>query len=100
MGADENNVADYHAQTAQRFLERGEIAEADRHLQKAVAITNPFLHPLEDYTAALAKTKYLLNENKLESETIASMVSSKVKAKLRVEAEELHFFPKTAKLPI
>ena len=40
------------------------------------------------------------DENKLESETIASMVSSKVKAKLRVEAEELHFFPKTAKLPI
>ena len=43
---------------------------------------------------------YYGDENKLESETIASMVSSKVKAKLRVEAEELHFFPKTAKLPI
>ena len=40
------------------------------------------------------------DENKLESETIATMVSSKIKAKLRVEAEELHFFPKTAKLPI
>ena len=43
---------------------------------------------------------FYCDENKLESETIASMVSSKVKAKLRVEAEELHFFPKTAKLPI
>ena len=43
---------------------------------------------------------YYGDENKLESETIATMVSSKVKAKLRVEAEELHFFPKTAKLPI
>ena len=40
------------------------------------------------------------DENKLESETLATMISSKVKAKLRVEAEELHFFPKTAKLPI
>ena len=40
------------------------------------------------------------DENKLESETIATMVSSKIKAKLRVEAEELHFFPRTAKLPI
>ena len=40
------------------------------------------------------------DENKLESETIATMVSSKIKAKLRVEAEELHFFQRTAKLPI
>ena len=40
------------------------------------------------------------DENKLESETIATMVSSKIKAKLRVEAEELHFLPRTAKLPI
>ena len=40
------------------------------------------------------------DENKLESETIATMISSKIKAKLRVEAEELHFFPRTAKLPI
>jgi len=65
MGADEKNVADYHAYTAQRLLERGEIAEADRHLQKAVAILNPFLPPLEDYTAALASTKCLFNENTL-----------------------------------
>ena len=43
---------------------------------------------------------YYGDENKLESETIATMVSSKIKAKLRVEAEELHFFPRTAKLPI
>ena len=40
------------------------------------------------------------DENKLESETIATMVSSKIKAKLRVEAEEFHFLPRTAKLPI
>ena len=43
---------------------------------------------------------YYGDENKLESETIATMLNSRFKAKLRTEAEDLHFFPRTAKLPI
>ena len=43
---------------------------------------------------------YYGDENKLESETIATMLNSRIKAKLRTEAEDLHFFTITAKLPI
>ena len=43
---------------------------------------------------------YYGDENKLESETISTMLNSRIKAKLRTEAEDLHFFPRTAKLPI
>lgn len=39
-------------------------------------------------------------ENSLEPETVAELISSKVKNKLREEAEALHFLPKISKLPI
>ena len=41
-----------------------------------------------------------VDENKLESETIAKLINANLKMKLREEAEQLHFLPKTAKLPI
>ena len=53
-----------------------------------------------------SKMKYLdailhhAQENNLESETIAKLINANIKMKLREEAEQLHFLPKTAKLPI
>ena len=41
---------------------------------------------------------YHAEENGLESETVAGLVNTKTK--LREEAEQLNFMPKTAKLPI
>ena len=43
---------------------------------------------------------YHAEENGLESETVAGLVNTKTKTKLREEAEQLNFMPKTAKLPI
>ena len=43
---------------------------------------------------------YHAEENGLESETVAGLVNTKTKTKLREEEEELHFMPRTAKLPI
>ena len=43
---------------------------------------------------------YHAEENGLESETVAGLINTKTKTKLREEAEELHFMPRTAKLPI
>ena len=40
------------------------------------------------------------DQNVLEPETAAQLVNTKLKAQIREEAEELNFFPKTAKLPI
>ena len=37
------------------------------------------------------------DENKLESETIAKLINANLKMKLREEAEQLHFLPKTSK---
>ena len=62
MVASEKNVVDHHIQTAQRFLECGEMAEADRHIQKAVAIRNSYLTPLVDYAAAQSRTNLLIKE--------------------------------------
>ena len=38
--------------------------------------------------------------NNMEPETVAQLVNTKLKPQIREEAEELNFFPKTAKLPI
>ena len=43
---------------------------------------------------------YHAEENGLESETVAGLINVKTKTKLREEAEQLNFMPKTAKLPI
>ena len=40
------------------------------------------------------------DQNGLEPETAAQLVNTQLKAQIREEAEELNFFPKTAKLPI
>ena len=40
------------------------------------------------------------DQNGMEPETAAQSVNTKLKAQIREEAEELNFFPKTAKLPI
>ena len=40
------------------------------------------------------------DQNNMEPETAAGLVNTKLKAQIREEAEELNFFPKTAKLPI
>ena len=43
---------------------------------------------------------YHADENGLESETVAGLVNVKTKTKLREEAAQLNFMPKTSKLPI
>ena len=43
---------------------------------------------------------YHAEENGLECETVAGLINTKTKTKLREEAEKLHFMPRTAKLPI
>ena len=43
---------------------------------------------------------YHADVNGLESETVAGLVNVKTKTKLREEAEQLNFMPKTSKLPI
>ena len=40
------------------------------------------------------------DQNGMEPETAAQLENTKLKAQIREEAEELNFFPKTAKLPI
>ena len=40
------------------------------------------------------------DQNGMEPETAAQLVNAKLKAQIREEAEELNFFPKTAKLPL
>ena len=40
------------------------------------------------------------DQNGMEPETAAQLVNSNLKAQIREEAEELNFFPKTAKLPL
>ena len=40
------------------------------------------------------------DQNGMEPETAAQLVNTKLRAQIREEAEELNFFPKTAKLPI
>jgi hypothetical protein len=55
-------------------------------------------HGLEYIDAIL----YYCEKNGLEVESVASLVknSTKIKAKVKMEAEDLHFLPKTARLPI
>ena len=43
---------------------------------------------------------YYCEQNAMEPESIAQLVNGKLKAQIREEAEELNFFPKTAKLPL
>ena len=43
---------------------------------------------------------YHAHENGLESETVAGLINVKTNTKLREEAEQLNFMPKTSKLPI
>ena len=43
---------------------------------------------------------FYCEQNKLEYETVASLISTDLKRLLRIEAEELNFIPTTSKLPI
>ena len=43
---------------------------------------------------------YYCEQNKMEPESAATLITGKLKKKIREEAEELNFIPKTAKLPI
>lgn len=52
-----------------------------------------------DYIDAIL---YYCEKNNMEIETAAALIksSSKIKAKIQLEAEEINVLPKTAKLPI
>jgi len=43
--------------------------------------------------------QYYCEQNKLEPETIGKLVQGVLKQKVREEAESLHFFPRTTKIP-
>tara|TARA_B100000287_G_scaffold107053_1_gene99317 strand:+ start:150 stop:374 length:225 start_codon:yes stop_codon:yes gene_type:complete len=43
---------------------------------------------------------YYCESNKMEPETAGSLINGKLKQKIREEAEELNFLPKTARLPV
>jgi hypothetical protein len=43
---------------------------------------------------------YYCDEHKMEPEAVAPLINTKMKAQIRDEAEELHFLPKTTKLPL
>ena len=43
---------------------------------------------------------FYCEKNGMEPETAGSLINGKLKQKIREEAEELNFLPKTARLPI
>ena len=43
---------------------------------------------------------FYCEQNEMEPETAASLITGKLKQKIREEAEDLNFIPKTAKLPV
>ena len=43
--------------------------------------------------------QYYCEQNNIELETIGKLVKGALKQRVREEAEELHFFPKTTKIP-
>ena len=43
---------------------------------------------------------YYCESNKMEPETAGGLINGKLKQRIREEAEELNFLPKTARLPI
>ena len=43
---------------------------------------------------------YYCEQNKMEPESAATLITGKLKQKIREEAENLNFLPKTAKLPV
>ena len=43
--------------------------------------------------------QYYCEQNNIELETIGKLVQGALKQRVREEAEELHFFPKTTKIP-
>ena len=69
--------------------------------------SSDFLKSIEEFVAD-KKCDYMdavilyCEENEIEIEAAASLIksSSKIKAKIQFEAEELNYLPKSAKLPI
>ena len=43
---------------------------------------------------------YYCEENEMEVESAAKLVTPTIKSKLKVEAQEVHFLPQTSKLPL
>mgnify|MGYP001294169409 FL=1 len=43
--------------------------------------------------------QYYCEQNNIELETIGKLVQGALKQKVREEAEELHFFPKSTRIP-
>jgi len=43
---------------------------------------------------------FYCEQNEMEPETAATLITGKLKQKIREEAEDLNFLPKTAKLPV
>ena len=43
---------------------------------------------------------FYCEQNEMEPETAATLITGKLKLKIREEAEDLNFLPKTAKLPV
>ena len=43
---------------------------------------------------------YYCEQNEMEPETAATLITGKLKQKIREEAEDLNLLPKTAKLPV
>ena len=43
---------------------------------------------------------FYCEQNGMEPETAGSLINGKLKQKIREEAEELNFLPKTARLPV
>jgi hypothetical protein len=43
---------------------------------------------------------FYCEQNEMEPETAATLITGKLKQKIREEAEHLNFLPKTAKLPV
>ena len=43
---------------------------------------------------------FYCEQNEMEPETAAILITGKLKQKIREEAEDLNFLPKTAKLPV
>ena len=48
----------------------------------------------------MAAVLFYCEKNGMEPETAGSLINGKLKQKIREEAEELNFLPKTARLPV
>lgn len=62
----------------------------------SMIIENLVLHTKMSYLDAVS---HYCEENKMEPETVGKLVQGSLKQKIREEAIDLHFLPKTTKIP-